>query len=162
MKRIQVRTACGCFALVDDEDFELVSRFTWYCEHRGVNDSLKYIRGFPGDVRMHRVVMGLKPGDKRMVDHRNGDGRDNQRENLRVATRAENLRNRRKMKLGLYRFKGVMKSRGCLNYTAYIRINDRRVRVSGFLTQEEAAMAYNVMARKHFGEFAALNTVEMG
>lgn len=162
MKQIQVRSECGCFALVDDTDFDLVSQFTWYCEHRGIDDSIKYIRGFPGDVRMHRVIMGLKPGDQIMVDHRNGDGRDNQRANLRLATRSQNLRNARKMKPGLYRFKGVEKPKGCSRYTAYIRIDGKRCRVSGFPTQEEAAMAYNVLARRHYGEFALLNTVEMG
>lgn len=89
------KAGTGLFAIVDDEDYELVAPFKWYL-------TLGYvIRNGPdgkanrkGSVtRMHRLICGLDVGDSRECDHRNLDKLDNRRGNLRVCTRGQNQQN---------------------------------------------------------------------
>lgn len=102
------------------------------------------------------------------ADHINGNGLDNRRSNLRAVTRSENYQNRiRRRANPKYRFKGVTQFNSKSTYSAYIQAHAGagsagRLRVNGFKTQEEAAMAYNVLARKLFGQYASLNQVDMG
>ena len=84
---------------VDDEDYERLSDFIWYAhpDHRG--QYLVYVHA-NHDGRtylMHRMIMGLKHGDRRQVDHINHDCLDNRRQNLRIVTHSENLANRRRV-----------------------------------------------------------------
>lgn len=88
-------------ALVDDEDYEQLSRFTWHAIGRG-RPGKQYVyaartehigvRKWP--VLMHRQILGLEKGDLRTGDHINHNTLDNRRGNLRIATKAENLQNR--------------------------------------------------------------------
>ncbi len=98
--------------------------------------------------------MGLGPGDRLTVDHINGDPLDNRRENLRIATRQENQRNRRGW--GRSGFKGVLFRAKRQRWEAYIQVGTR-VFSRARHTAEEAAIAYDDMAREHFGQFARLN-----
>lgn len=104
---------------------------------------------------LHRVLMN--PGNL-MVDHINGDGLDNRRVNLRLATNAENQRNRRLNRNSTSGFKGVTASGNVLNpWAAHIRHVGRRHHLGLFPTREEAARAYDEAARRLFGAFALPN-----
>lgn len=80
------------WTLLDGEDAEL-ARFRWSLDGRYAARK-DGSHGKPVTVRLHRAVMGLDPGDKRQVDHINGDGLDNRRANLRIVTAAQNAQNR--------------------------------------------------------------------
>ena len=99
---------------------------------------------------LHRVIMPECPDE---VDHRDNDGLNNRKTNLRCATRRQQLQNRRKVSKA-QRYKGVRRahSKAC-RYTASIN----HTHLGTFATEEEAARAYDVAALKYFGEFANLN-----
>src|SRR5689334_23622447 len=92
-------------ALVDDEDYEALSRFKWHLSiggynrmSRGVTRSVRHA-GKSSSVRMHRQILALPSEDHHVVDHINGNALDNRRANLRVCSQRQNLWNR-KMKAG--------------------------------------------------------------
>jgi hypothetical protein len=106
---------------------------------------------------MHRQIMQAPAGLD--VDHINGDRLDNQRGNLRIATRQQNCWNTTKRK-GNYTspYKGVSWRRG--QWAAYITVSNRQRPLGKFADPIEAARAYDCAAREMFGEFAYLNFPE--
>lgn len=110
-------------------------------------------------VLLHRLLMN--PDNGLLVDHRDGNGLNNQRNNLRLATNAQNQQNSdgRPRKA---RFKGLSfqpASSKCNPWQAYIQVNKKKINLGYFPTEIEAALAYNEAAKKHFGEFALLNEI---
>lgn len=107
---------------------------------------------------MHRLIFSLKWTPTTEIDHKNGNGLDNRRENLRIATRSQNAANRFK-RGGSSKFKGV-----CIagkRWKAGIRQDGKSYHLGTFDTEEEAALAYNASATIRFGEFARLNEVNL-
>jgi hypothetical protein len=156
--------------VVDDDDYASVSAFKWYARRARKDLDLWYAerRPYIGNghsltVSMHRFIMDAQPDVE--VDHRNGDGLDNQRHNLRVATVQQNMRNRtRKSASHTCRFKGVTWCKGMRQWQAQIRVGDvrqdgraRNMYLGCFHSDIDAARAYDVAAIKHFGDFAATN-----
>ncbi len=150
----------GKVALVDDDDFDLVSTFkwcasqdrrTWYAQ------SVHRVNGRRVHVRLHRIVLGVNDRSQQ-VDHVNGNGLDCRRCNLRIATSAQNAMNRKTRVDSKSGMKGVKQSHGCLNrWTAHIKRDGRHIHVGSFSTPEDAARAYDQVARRLFGEFARTN-----
>lgn len=105
---------------------------------------------------MHREILGLKKGE--IGDHKDGDGLNNQRSNLRKCTHSENLRNAKKRR-GSHssHYKGVTRCRN--KWRAVIKVDQKKYSLGNFTTEKEAALAYNVAATKYFGCFAYLNLV---
>lgn len=105
---------------------------------------------------LHREITNA-PSDK-VVDHINGDPSDNRRENLRVCTQAENLRNKKKPISGRKsKYKGVKPRLG--KFEASIGKGESYRYIGTYETEIEAAVAYNVKAAELFGEFARLNEI---
>jgi hypothetical protein len=109
-------------------------------------------------ILMHRVIVGAARGQQ--VDHINGDTLDNRRANLRIATHAENQRNRARSRNSLSGYKGVSPPANGKRWTATIHAGDRRVHLGSFDTAEDAARAYDKAAREMHGDFARLNFPE--
>src|SRR3990167_622 len=104
----------GKFALVDDEDFEFINQFRWSAEkNRGkktwyARTNSKTAKGKRETcLRMHRLILKLEKGDKKIVDHRDGNGLNNQRTNLRLASTFQSMANRGIRKDSKSGFKGV-------------------------------------------------------
>lgn len=138
--------------LVDAQDAAIVAPFSWYRHANGHGGfyARAYVRGsHKARIYMHALLAG--PG----ADHRNGDGLDNQRSNLRPATARQNMANQGP-RAGTSRFKGVSWFARNQVWMAYIR--DGRSRYLGsFKVEEDAARAYDAAALEVWGEYARLN-----
>jgi hypothetical protein len=110
-------------------------------------------------VYLHREIMNAPK--RQIVDHKNGDSLDNRRANLRLATRSQNMCNRRKTKSKTSsRFMGVSFHKQKGKWAAYINLHNKRIWLGRFKTEIEAAKAYDEAAKKYHGEFARLNFAE--
>lgn len=149
------------FAIVDPADYENLSRFRWRAdqsERVWYAARFKMIGGRARNILMHRLLLNAPPGVE--VDHRNGNGLDNRRANIRLCTHVENSRNRHSLRLTkASRWKGVVPyaSQIGTRWRARIHVSGKNLSLGSYGTEEEAARAYDTAAREHFGEFAALN-----
>lgn len=151
----------GQVALVDDPDSALFGAAKWRLAKR--KSGLRYAARMVWDkdlkkVRcrlLHREIMGATSGQ--LVDHRDGDGLNNQRYNLRLCDRRQNNQHVRKRQQSSSIFKGVCKRRDCERWEAYIKVEGKRKHLGLFLSEQSAAKAYDVAAKLVFGEFALLN-----
>jgi hypothetical protein len=147
--------------IVDDEDFAFLSQFKWYAIRQG---SRWYAKRTicEGNQRlstpMHRVILGTPKGFD--SDHVNGDGLDNRRCNLRVATRSQNQANSQKRTGTSSKFKGVSWDSTWKRWVARLQVKGKMIRIGRFASEESAAMAYNDTARKYFGPYARPNSTE--
>lgn len=145
--------------LIDDGDFELVSKYRWCRVVTKMNKMYAVTLDKP-KISMHRLIMNCI-GDKTIfVDHKNHNGLDNTRSNLRLATKAQNCKNRRSARNSSSQFLGVSKNKRYGFYSAAIGIGNKKVRNLGrFENEIDAAKAYNEAAKVIHGEFANLNKV---
>lgn len=149
----------GLVAVVDEEDYERVAAFKWHARPKYKTDGFYAVNGRGGAKPtsygvqyLHRFVLSA-PSDM-FVDHINGDGLDNRRENLRLATLSQNNINiHRPNPTG---FRGVEKTQSG-RWRARLVINRQLHCSCPFDMPEEAAKAYDQMARQHHGAFAVLN-----
>lgn len=153
MKKIKLTQ--NKYALVDDEDYEYLNQFKWYYNGRyaarrepGVNNKMQL---------MHRVI--LKPGDN-LTDHINGNGIDNRKCNLRIATHSENIRNTQKQKGCTSKYKGVYWNKTDKIWRAKIFFNKKRIHLGSYDKEIDAAKAYNNKAKELYGQFARLNIIK--
>lgn len=148
----------GLYAIVDDSDFEIASRYRWIALKRVdcfyVGASMRK-NGQAKFVLMHRFLTDCPQGW--VVDHYNGDGLDNRRENLRVCTVAQNMANQRLSRANKSGYKGVSWNKEKRKWVAKIKANGEQKQLGRFHTKEEAATAYNHAAISLFGEYARLN-----
>lgn len=153
-----IKLTKGAVAIVDDEDFDELNKHKWHLHSEGYairtvwNGKEKQTR-----LRMHRVIM--KTPDGMDTDHLNGNRIDNRKENLRICTRSQNLRNSQKRSDNKSGYKGVAFHNFSGLFHAYIRVNKRQISLGYYKFPDDAAKAYNEAAKKYFGEFAKLNEV---
>jgi hypothetical protein len=117
-----------------------------------------YVRRSAGSGRvqyLHRVIAQAVAGQ--VIDHINGNSLDNRRANLRVCSFAQNAWNRGPKSRNRTGYKGVV--RNGRQWAARIMANGQLVVCYGFISPEEAALAYNELARQYHGEFAYQNAV---
>lgn len=155
MKRIPLNK--GKVAFVDDKDFEWLSEYTWFFSDTGYAKATLWEDGKAFQIRMHRLIMGAKR--RQMCDHINGEKLDNRRENLRLCTNAENMRNRGKTALNTSGYKGVYWNRQRKKWVAHIKVFYKLKYLGLFEDKKVAAATYNEAAKDAFGEFAYLNKI---
>ena len=144
----------GRFAIVDEEDYDRLARYKWYCI--GTRGYL-YAKRCEGKrmIYMHRDI--LSPPAGLSVDHKNHNTLDNRKSNLRVCTPAQNCFNRIPSEVGTSRYKGVFWSSSRKRWCAVIMLNGKHIFIGYFDYELDAAIAYDDKALELFGEFAALN-----
>lgn len=150
----------GLFAVIDTADAELVFEHRWYATRMGKRiyayRRIRNGKNAPQEF-MHRLLLGLDRHDGLSVDHVNGDGLDNRRANLRLATNAENGRNRGPNRNNTSGYKRVCWHRGAQKWLASIQVNRQQINLGLYDDPVEAALAYDRAAIEHFGEFAWTN-----
>ncbi len=151
----EVKLTQGRVAIVDDGDYEMVSQYKWCAWFSGWN---WYAVGTINKKHtyMHRLIIQAPKGS--VVDHRNHDGLDNRRENIRLCTTQENAMNGRTPRDNKSGYKGVVKVNG--SYATKIRVNGAQLHGGNYDTAIDAAIAYNHLAKEHYGEFANYNEIE--
>lgn len=149
------------FAIVDDEEFENLSKYKWYAEWYKNTKSFRVKRQIRKGVieLMHRKILGIT-NPKVCVDHIDHETLNNQKSNLRVCNNQQNTFNRKKTS-GVSRYKGVSIRRDINKWKATIRFNAKHIHLGFFENEIDAALAYDEAAKKHFGEFALLNFPEL-
>lgn len=144
------------YALVDDADYEYLNQWKWCYgarnyAYRGIGTETN------PRIWMHRLIMNALV-DKE-VDHKDGNGINNQRSNLRLCTRMQNARNTHKIN-AQSGFKGVYQNSVSDKWFAKITYNNKKHYLGTFSTKEEAAYAYDEAAKQHHKEFASPNGIK--
>ncbi len=164
----------GQFSMVDDQDYEWLNKHKWqafkngkyeYYAKRSATPS-EYVNGKRRNIWMHRVILKLDHDNPLFGDHENMNGLDNQRHNLRPATRGQNMSN--KKGCGRSKYLGVNfnlvksgdRKKTYDKWIVRIQHNGKRIHVGRYNTEEEAALAYNKKAIELHGEFARLNVID--
>jgi hypothetical protein len=149
----EIKLTKGKVALVDDEDYEYLNQWKWCilgCRHT-IYAMRKDKQG--NTIIMHRLIMNTPI--ELDVDHKDNNGLNNQKSNLRNCTRSQNMQNIHRKD----NCKGVYFEKSSRRYMSRIRANKITIYLGRFKTQEEAAEAYNTAAIKYFGEFANINSI---
>lgn len=158
MKKIPLSQ--GKFALVDDEDYEELSKHKWkvqkadrtYYAARGeyIGKARTYKK-----IYMHRQILSVPKGN--MTDHRDGNGLNNQKSNLRKCSNRQNVCNQRPQKNCTSSFKGVYWHRGAKKWESHIVFKGKYRYLGLFEDEIKAAKAYDEAALELFGEYAYAN-----
>ena len=142
---------------VDDEDYEKLKHLKCYV-HIDSRTGQKYAKAWIDNknTALHSIILSVA-----LVDHIDGNGLNNQRSNLRPATKQQNSFNARKCRKKRHsKYKGVsINNSGGKKWKAYICKDYKLIHLGYFDTEDQAALVYNEAAKQLFGEFAHLNDV---
>ena len=161
MKEIELTQ--GKITIVDDDDYDKLVKYSWqaYWSKKGKRFYARRTFRVNGERKvsfMHRFILGLT--DRKIsCDHKDNDGLNNQRSNLRAATIQQNSFNRKKGSNCSSKYKGVVWLKERNKWRAYIIINGKPKYLGVFHDEVEAARTYDMAAVENFGEFASLNNI---
>lgn len=153
----QIPLTQGQFAIVDDGDFDFISKSKWRLVNNGGANIYagrrKVINGKGHSIYMHRQILkDLCAGFD--VDHINGNGLDNRKENLRICTRQQNICNRKAPNSNsISGIRGVSFEKRTGKWVSRIKFNYKQIHIGTFLTIEEAEIAWKEKAKALFGDF---------
>ncbi|MGA2173295.1 MAG: AP2 domain-containing protein [Sedimentisphaerales bacterium] len=150
----------GEWTILDQQDYYRLGSFKWHIQGNGRKlYAIRDVKTAPGKTKLlslHREIM--KPPKRFLVDHKNRDSLDNRRENLRLATRAQNSYNRQKKKGKMSsKYIGISFDKRCQRWVVRIEHKGKHHWIGRFKSEEAAAHTYDKAAKKYRGEFACLN-----
>jgi hypothetical protein len=152
----KIKLTQGKTALVSDQDWSRVRKFKWYAVHMDkqwyAQAALPNGRRNPPTILLHQFIRN----GERHVDHRNCNGLDNRRRNLRSASRSQNLCNRGKTRANTSGFKGVTWSKEKQKWQAQIKFEGVYKMLGRFKSKRKAAQVYARAAKRIHKEFARL------
>jgi len=152
----------GYVAIVDDEDYERVSAYKWSSQVFNMKNGPVLVYGIRcvkvgsswTTMRLHRFILCAAKG--KFIDHIDGDGLNNTRDNLRFCTRIENARNcRHRNETSQYR--GVFWAKDRAKWRSKIKISGKQIDLGHFTDEKNAALAYDAAATRLYGDFARTN-----
>lgn len=153
----------GKEVLVDEEDYRYLCKYTWsYQKTKSGKEYArreKEIKGKRTVFLMHREILSVKKGQE--IDHINGNGLDNRKNNLRLCIHQQNMMNRKLHKNNTSGYKGVwkVKRKDKEKWIAEIWVNTQKINLGAFFDIRQAAEKYNEAANLYFGKFANLNII---
>ncbi len=144
----------GYLAMIDTADTHFVAGWNWRALVDG-NTVYAVRKDCSGpkqrSVKMHRIIMGNPEGLE--IDHKDGDGLNNRRNNLREATRSQNNHNQRRSKNNTSGFKGVTWHKAGGKWQAQIMMDGRKRFLGLHATPEAAHTAYCKASAELHGEY---------
>lgn len=159
--------ASDLYAMVDDEDYERISKNRWFIMRLyHCNTDILYARRYEGSpkkfnhkaILMHREILNVtQKNDK--VDHKDGNGLNNQRENIRIGTHSDNMSNRKVSYKKEIKYLGVYFDKKYGNYRASLKKHGVVHSKRPFDTPELAAIAYNDLVLKYNPTYGRLNII---
>lgn len=160
MKLIKVTK--GLYTLVDDDDYEELSKYKWYASKKSKNYDKYYIErrirypdGSSKIFKMHRIIMNAPPGKN--VDHINGNPLDNRKCNLRLCSQSQNNMNSKLQKNSTTGYRGVSWHKKAGKWRAYINVNRKQYHLGLYDDINDAIDAYNKASIEKHGEYANKN-----
>lgn len=149
-------------ALVDDADFDELNKHKWYAACiQGEWYAARNVTMVSGKQRQLLMHCAILPAGGKLRDHKDGNGLNNQRSNLRFCTRSQNAQN---AKMPTFckssRFKGVSWHKQMKQWRSQIKVYGQAMELGFFKVESDAAKAYDAAARLYFGEFARTNFKE--
>lgn len=158
----EIKLTQGKVALVDDEDFEYLNQFKW-CAVISKNTFYAIRSGSKKrgeeprtNIKMHRAILKLT-NPKNICDHKDNNGLNNQKSNLRIATPLQNQMNSTPRKNAISKYKGVTFKKSKNRWEARIMLNGKNINIGTFKDEIECAKAYDKKAKELFKEFAYIN-----
>ena len=161
----KIKLTQGKSALVDDEDFDYLNQWKWHVDSNGYavhskHCYLGYKKYKNTCIYLHRAVLKAQAGQ--MIDHKDGNRLNNQKQNLRFCSPSQNVANKKNQKnkiTSIYR--GVdYNPRFRKKWRTRIQKDRYQIEIGRFDNEYNAALAYNNKARELFGEFARINNVK--
>jgi hypothetical protein len=153
---------------IDEFDYDRVIAAGPWCAHVEIKNGTVYTvyvyrhalkeNGREATQKLHRFILGVTD-PKIEVDHKDGNGLNNRRENLRLATHAQNMSSTGMRKGNTSGYKGVSWHKKAHKWAARIQVNSKGLHLGLFFTIEEAALAYDAAALLYHGEFAGTNAM---
>jgi hypothetical protein len=163
----KIKLTKGKFAIVDSEDFECLNQWKWSCDDNNYavrhEQKSEYGNNPRRMIKMHSLINKTPKGSQ--TDHINRNTLDNRKLNLRISTFSQNQANTSIRKENTSGYKGVARYNDNKKYTnnkpwgARLIVKGKSFFRGMFQTKEEAAEAYNELAKKYFGEYANLNQI---
>lgn len=149
----------GKVVIVDEVDYQELSAYNWHVHRDGKRwyaiSRQRTPKGGSHQIRMHRLIMNAPDGVD--VDHIDGNGLNNTRMNLRLATRSQNSCNRNIRNDNTSGYKGVSFHRATGKWQATITVNGKSAYLGLYATAEDAGAAYDEVAGQIHGQFARTN-----
>jgi hypothetical protein len=134
-------------AIIDVEDVELVKMYKWRLDGKGYVSTVKNKKY----QSLHRLI--LNPPKNKVVDHINRNVLDNRRENLRICSQSENIRNKSVNCNNSSGCTGVIWNKEKSKWNSYISINHKNIHLGYYTNKEDAIEARKKAEEKYFGEF---------
>lgn len=156
---IKIKLTKNQFTIISNKDHKRVSKYKWFCSKQR---KCFYARrtNYPDKkvIYLHRFIMRVL-NKKIQIDHKDGNGLNNTRKNLRLCTSGQNAMNK-SITLGISKtskFKGVQLNLRNMRWISVINFNRKLIHLGTFDSQKEAAIKYDKSAVKYFGKFAKTN-----
>ena len=148
------------FALVDDEDYERLCKRKWSVQKdHNTYYAVGYVKvdGKYSRISMHREILGLTSGDGKLVDHKDRNGLNCQRYNMRIATKSLNCYNCKENKNNKSGYRGVCWYKETEKWKAYLKVKRINIHLGYYINIKNAAESYDKAAIKYYGKEAILN-----
>lgn len=160
MKKIPLTQ--GEFAIVDAKDFVWLNEKKWGLAKNGkmfYAVRTETINGKSKSIYMHRLILNISHREIK-IDHKDGNGLNNQRNNIRIATTGQNTANSSSYANSTSKYKGVCWDKRTKKWKVTICKNGKYIHLGRYDDENMAGLAYNKKAIEIHGEFARLNTIQ--